>query len=87
VLAGIDVIQLELWKVRSFLHVDQFMYAHNSCKVSIAINEKLKDEVTKREYTDADGLLESHTLSNVFPPPEPAQETLHIVVKVPPARE
>jgi hypothetical protein len=29
-LAGIDVFQLGLWKVRSFLHVDQFMYAHDS---------------------------------------------------------
>jgi hypothetical protein len=62
-------------------------YSQLFCKVSIAISRQLKDDVTSLQpFLDEESLLESILLSTIFPPPAPAENMLHIVVRLPPDR-
>jgi len=53
-----------------------------SHKVAIALKSDLKNEVTKHQFLDEDMLLGVDQLRTIFPHPEPAERTLHIVVGV-----
>jgi len=72
----------------AFLHSRSFTLTTSS-KVSITINQQLENEVTnlKHQFLNESPLLEGALLSNIFPPPGPAQKTLHIVIVRPIARE
>jgi len=47
------------------------------------IDKKLKSKVTKLQLLDEDALSEARRLSKVFTPPEPLEETLHIIIRAP----
>jgi hypothetical protein len=68
---NVDAFRLELWKV--------------SVIVPLSLSQ-LQDKIGKRQFRDDDAAL-LKLLSDVFPRSECVQKTLHIVVRVPPARE
>ena len=68
----------------AFLYLLTKLATAHFCQESITIDKKLKSEVTKLQSLDEDALLESDSLSDLFPHPEPAKKTLHIVIRAPP---
>ena len=55
----------------------------NFRKESITVDKELKNNVARRVFDHNDALVEARRLSKVSPRPEPAEETLHIVVQCP----
>jgi len=77
--ANVDADQLTLegqWLSSTFTKLSSQIF-----HVSIAINSDLKNKVTKHQFLDEDVLPVARPLWKIFPHPESAEETLHIVVK------
>ena len=51
------------------------------------IDRQLKNHVSNQKFLQNDVLLEGDLLEEIFPLPEPAKKTLHIVVRHPRPRE
>jgi len=58
-----------------------------SYKTSILFDRQLKIHVSKQQFLENDVLLVGDLLEEIFPPPGPDEETLHIVVRLPHRRE
>jgi len=52
-------------------------------QVSIQISRQLKDRVNEHQFLEETSLLAGELLEEIFPPPQPSEKTLHIVVRPP----
>ena len=55
--------------------------------IPIGTTRTIKNDVAKQQFLDHDALPEARQLGKIFPHPEPADETLNIVVRAPPIGE
>jgi Crinkler effector protein N-terminal domain len=78
-----QVSKLTLWMVSSFLKVATNACPQLFCRVFVADQDNFNDEIFRRSLTSNRVAVHKH----IFPSPEPAEGTIHIVIKLPPARE
>jgi hypothetical protein len=82
VFANVDPNQLTLWKVCDFsLSIERVDYI--TIQESVPIDKKLKNPVTRLQFTNEDALLEADSLLDLFPSPEPTKKTLHMIIRAP----
>jgi hypothetical protein len=81
--ANIEADQLVLWKVSVSSSSKPFNSLFLKRAISIGTAQTLKNEIAKEDFLEDDALPEGQRLRSIFPHPEPADETLSIVLRLP----